>query len=127
MSKSDQPITTSPTDTNLSLDAIHGLLSTRRRRYTLYYLYLNENPVAVTDLADQVAEWEHDETPLPENCQRTYTTLYHAHIPKLEAAGAVTYHQDDDTLELARNAACLRPHLEQAAGVDLHDRDSLPL
>lgn len=126
MSKSKQNAHNRPIDEKLPLDTIHHLLSAHRRRYSLYCLYLYENPVRLPDMAEQVTKWEQSELNL-EDRLRTYNDLYHCHIPKLADAAVVAYCQDEDTVELAENAAQLRPNLEQAAETDLKGMDSLKL
>lgn len=116
-------------DDRLSLDHIHDLLTARRRRYTLYCLYLHANPMRLPDVAEQVAEWEHGvsgEERLDERL-RTYDELYHTHVPKLDDANVVAYSQSEDTVELARNIAQLQPYLERAAGTDLDATDTSKL
>lgn len=58
---------------------------------------------------------------------RTYNELYHSHVPKLVDADVVAYSQSEDMVELARNAAQLRPYLERAAEADLDEYDRSPL
>lgn len=122
MSKGKPNVGARPVEDNLSIDTIHHLLSARRRRYVLYYLYLYENPVRLPDVADRVTEWERNDPDL-EDRLHAYNELYHAHIPKLADAAVVIYYQKDDMIELAQNAAQLRPHLEQAAEADLDAMD----
>ena len=109
----------------LSLDAIHDLLRAPFRRYTLYCLYFYSNPVRLPDVAEQVVEWEHGmpgEELLDERLY-AYNDLYHSHVPKLADANVVAYSQSEDMVELAHNAAQLRPYLEQAAETDLDAND----
>lgn len=115
---SKQPVA----DDRLSPSVIHDLLTVRCRRYTLYCLYLRANPVRLPDVAEQVAEWEHgvsgDE--LLDERLRTYNELYHTHVPKLADVNVVAYSQSEDMVELARNAAQLRPYLKRIAETDLN-------
>ncbi len=60
-----------------------------------------------TDLADEVAAMENGTPPAevpPPEVERVHTTLYHSHVPKLEAAGIVEYLQDGELIELANGA-----------------------
>lgn len=112
-------------ETPLSLDTIHGLLAAQRRRYTLYCLYLYANPMQLSDVAEQVTAWEHG-VPAGDRLDersRTYNDLYHSHVPKLADADVVAYSQEEDLLELAANAAQVRPYLERAADRDLDAAD----
>lgn len=108
-------------ETPLPLETVHDLLTARRRRYTLYCLYLYATPMGLPDVAEQVTMWEHGvpNGELLDERLRTYNDLYHTHVPKLADADVVAYSQDEDVLELARNAAQLRPYLERAADRDL--------
>lgn len=124
MSKSETASEPRPSTSELSLDEIHDLLSARRRRYTLYYLYLFENPVYLPDVAEHVTRWEQHESHLLEERLQTYNTLYHTHVPKLANAGIVDYCQQEDMSELAENATRLRPYLEWAAETELDAIDT---
>lgn len=109
----------------LSQNQILDLLSAHRRRYTLYCLYLYANPMRLSDVADQVTEWEHgrpgDE--LLEERLRTYNDLYHCHVPKLADADVIGYSQEENMVELASNVDPLRPYLERTVEKDLERND----
>lgn len=109
-------------DSQLSHDTIHDLLSARRRRYALYYLYLYTPPALLFDVAKQVTEWEHGVSgaDLLDEHLRTYHSLYHNHVPTLADADVVVYNQSEEMIELDRHAAQLRPYLERAAETDLN-------
>lgn len=107
----------------LSPDRIHQLLSVRRRRYVLYYLYKYANPVRLPDLAEYVTEKTQEESFQPEDRLQTYMSLYHCDIPKLAESAVVSYSQEEDMVELAAHAAQLRPYLEQTAETDLSITD----
>lgn len=82
---------------------LHGLLSSERRRHVLGCLD-EHGPMALPDLADEVAEREHDAalSQVPEDAVlKTYLSLYHTHVPKLTNGGVVRYDQDRDTVALA--------------------------
>ncbi len=119
----------STADDGLSLDVVHDLLSNRRRRRMLYCLYRYANPMQLPDVADQVTEWEQGSSAdeLLDERLHTYTDLYHTHVPKCADVGVVAYDQHQDTVELDRNAAQLRPYLERAAERDFAADDAAPL
>jgi len=90
----------------LSLDALHDLLAHHRRRHVL--VCLNQHgKLPLADLADEVAAREDDEpiTRISEDAVlRVYSSLWHAHIPKLAESNVVEYDQDQDIVALGANA-----------------------
>jgi hypothetical protein len=87
--------------------AIFEILAHQRRRYALYELQHHERPLALADLADEVAVRE-NETALAAvpavEVKRIYMTLYHTHIPKLADADLVRYNQERDMVTLTNSA-----------------------
>ena len=87
----------------LTQDLVFDILSSPRRRYVLYYLRTVGEPVALNDLAEQVAAWE-NETEVDElsdqERKRVYVSLYQTHIPKLDSVGIVDYDQQSGMVEL---------------------------
>lgn len=79
----------------------------RRRRHAVSRLRRHSGPIALADLADEVAAMENG-TPLAEvpasEVERVHTTLYHSHVPKLEAAGVVEYLRGGELIELVDDA-----------------------
>lgn len=90
----------------VSPDTCFEIFAYERRRYVLRCLEMYETPIALADLADEVARLEHDADTLAEvpreEVKRIYMTLYHAHIPKLEDVGFVAYDQESDMVRLVR-------------------------
>ncbi|ELY56938.1 DUF7344 domain-containing protein [Natronococcus jeotgali] len=86
------------------IDDLYEGLSVERRRHALSCLRDHDLPIALADLADEVAVRERG-TRLPavpaEETNRIYLSLYHAHVPKLVDVGLVTYHQDRDLVGAA--------------------------
>jgi DNA-binding transcriptional ArsR family regulator len=108
MGSSEQP---------LSQDVVFDILSSPRRRYVLYYLKQVDEPIELTDLAEQVAAWENETTPdslTDQERKRVYVSLYQTHIPKLDEAGIVTYDQDDGTVGLAPGSSAIDEYLPQS-------------
>lgn len=108
MGSSEQP---------LSQDVVFDILSSPRRRYVLYYLKQVDEPIELTDLAEQVAAWENETTPeslTDQERKRVYVSLYQTHIPKLDEAGIVTYDQDDGSVELAPGSSAIDEYLPQS-------------
>lgn len=83
------------------INAMFGVFTHQRRRYALRELRRHDTPMALADLADELAIREH-EAPLSdipaEEVKRLYISLYHRHIPKLVDADLVRYDQERDTV-----------------------------
>lgn len=87
----------------LTQDLVFDILSSPRRRYVLYYLRQTGEPVALNDLAEQVAAWENETAVADLSDQerkRVYVSLYQTHIPKLDSVGIVDYDQQSGMVEL---------------------------
>ena len=90
----------------LSRDQMFDILSSSRRRYTLYYLRQQREPVQLTDLAEELAAWEND---IPISAvdstlrKRAYNTLQQTHLPKMNAAGVIDYNRNRGTITLTTN------------------------
>lgn len=96
--------------TDLSADTVFELLAARRRRYLLESLAEHGYSLTLADLADEVAARETGAhiTEIPEgDVLDIYLSLYHTHLPKLEAAKVVAYDQDNDLVGRGRNAVVL--------------------
>lgn len=104
--------------TPLSPDTVADLLDDERRQRLLSCLEDYDDPVALADLADEVAVRERDTsiTSIPgEAILQVYMSLYHTHVPMLADADVVEYSQKRDLVGLAANAADL---LRNATGFE---------
>ena len=86
-----------------SLDMIFEVLSNRRRRHALYYLYDQPDGVATIEelTAAVVAGVEESSTgreDVTERLDRIRTELHHVHLPKLEDVGVVERDQRSETV-----------------------------
>lgn len=100
---------------------IFDLLSNHRRRYAIHYCKLEEDPVTLSDLAEQVAAWEEEKTVeelTSAERKRVYTSLQQTHLPTLDRAGMVEF--DNGTVELTERADELDVYLDVVPG------DSIP-
>jgi DNA-binding transcriptional ArsR family regulator len=80
------------------VDAIFQALADSKRRYVLMCLQ-DHHTVSLADVAEFVAEHEYETeiTDLSDELVReVYFSLYHTHIPKLEAVSLVHYEQETD-------------------------------
>lgn len=106
---------TSPNTETLSEDRVFEALSRQRRRFALHCLQKYEDPMALADMADEIAVWENDTDIVDisaEEVKRVYISLYHTHIPKLADAGIVEYSQEQDMVALSENAEQLSSHVD---------------
>ncbi|MEF8852092.1 MAG: hypothetical protein V5A28_06710 [Haloarculaceae archaeon] len=102
-------------DRPLSKGEIFDVLHNQRRRYVLQYLEKFEEPVALSDLALQVAAWEY-RTPVEEvsddQKKRVYTTLQQTHLEKMEDAGIVEYDPEQNLIRRTPRTDELTVYLE---------------
>lgn len=93
---------TSPREqTELSAEVLFDVLSSSYRRYVLSYLADATSPTEIGDLAYHVAAWDADSsiTEIPDDdADEAEILLYHVHLPKLAAAGLVTYDTESGTV-----------------------------
>ena len=95
------------TESNLSQDVVFDILSSPRRRYVLYYLRTKDEPVQLTDLAEEVAAWENDTEPAEiteQERKRVYVSLYQTHIPRLADVELIEYDKQSGQIALAEEA-----------------------
>lgn len=100
----------------LSQDAVFDILSNPRRRYVLYYLRQESEPIELTTLAEHVAAWENEtdvESLEDQERKRVYVSLYQTHVPKLADAGLVDYDKEAGTVALAPGATAVDEYLSQ--------------
>lgn len=109
-------------EASLSSDDIYDQLANRRRRYALHYLKQAGEPVAVRDLAEQVAAWENDTTVAALGSQerkRVYIALYQSHLPTMDAEGLVAYDDEAGRVELTGEIADIDVYMEVVPGDDI--------
>jgi hypothetical protein len=85
-----------------------------RRRYALYYLKREGEPVGLGELAEQIAAWENDttvEAVTAEQRKSVYSALYQTHLPKLEEARVLTYDRRANVVEFTEDAENLDLYL----------------
>ncbi|WP_158059705.1 DUF7344 domain-containing protein [Halorussus halophilus] len=102
-------------DEQLTKDDVFHLLQNQRRRDVLRYLQGVEGPVAMREMAEQVAAWEHDTTLqalTSDECQRVYIALYQTHLPKLDEEGIINYNQSRGIVERTPLADELQRYLD---------------
>ncbi|QCC47247.1 DUF7344 domain-containing protein [Halobellus limi] len=85
----------------LPKDEIFDLMGNHRRRYAIHYCKQTDGPVELSDLAEQVAAWEHDkqiEEVTSAERKTVYTSLQQTHLPRLDRAGVIEF--ENGTVEL---------------------------
>jgi DNA-binding transcriptional ArsR family regulator len=94
------------------------LLADSRRRYLLHQLNQTKHPFELQTLARKTAAWEADTAPeavSAEFIERVRMSLYHKHIPKLEAAGLVKFDKKSEMVTFDRTTAQLEVITEAVA------------
>lgn len=95
------------TDRDVEADDLFDVLSDARRRFVLACLREYATPMALADVADELATWEHD-APITqiseEEVTSLYLSLYHMHIPKMDDAGIIEYSQERDAVALTEDS-----------------------
>jgi hypothetical protein len=112
--------------TELGNDEIFHLLQNQRRRSVLRYLRGREGPVKMSDIAEQVAAWEHDTTVralMSDERQRVYIALYQAHLPKLDEKGIIDYNQSRGIVEKKPLAENLISKLDTPSNDESNEQD----
>jgi len=105
-----------------SPERIEELAADPRRRAALRCLQARPNPVSLPDVADYVTRREYGLPPesVPDERLHVYMSLYHDHVPALEAADLVTYSQEADEVELTdRGAERVGPIVRRDGSRDL--------
>lgn len=91
---------------DLSVDVLCSLLTHIRRRATIRHLRESDGPVRMSDLAFAVAasvmDTPNSQVPM-ETARCVRNSLYHVHLPKLEASNVVDFDQDQNTVEASEN------------------------
>ncbi|WP_192918569.1 DUF7344 domain-containing protein [Salinigranum salinum] len=119
-SPSEEPLTDQIDDADgeaFGPDEIFHLLQNQRRRQVLRRLRDVEDRVAMGDLAEQVAAWEHDTTVealTSSERQRVYIALYQRHLPKLDDMDVIDYNQSRGVVEPRPRAASVTSYLDLA-------------
>lgn len=94
------------TDSHMESDALFDVLSDSRRRFVLACLQEHDTPMALENIVDELAIWEHDAeiTEIPaEEVSSISISLSHVHIPKMVDGGIVKYSQERDAVTLTED------------------------
>ena len=94
-------------------DELYELLSNHRRRYVLHACKQHDGSVTLSELAEQIAAWEHDKTVekiTSAERKRVYTSLQQTHLDRLAEAGMIRY--EGDGIKLTDEAEGLDVYLD---------------
>ena len=87
----------------LSTEAVFETLSSRRRRFTLYYLSQVGESVTIRELSTQIAAWENGvelHAVTPKQRKRVYTALHQTHLPTMDRLDVIMYAKDRKTISI---------------------------
>lgn len=106
------------TDQAVSDDAVFEVLSNRRRRRVIEYLYDHDGAATVGELAEHIATAENGTTiqELSSDDRKcVYVSLYQNHLPVMDDANVVDYDENRKRVQLLDGASKVKPYL---GGVD---------
>lgn len=106
---------TQESDAPPSDDVLYGMVSDKRRRYTVHYLKQQGEAVSVRELAEQVAAWENEKPPADvayQERKRVYVALYQSHLPTMAEKGIVDYDDAAGMVALADGMRDVEMYLE---------------
>ena len=109
-------------DGEIPRDEVFAVLSNGRRRCALHYLKQEDGHADLRDLTEYVAAWENDTTvaDLQSNeRKRVYTALRQSHLPRMDKAGIVEYHNNRGEIELTDEAQEVEYYLERVPARDI--------
>ena len=108
-----------------AVDTAMGLLADRRRRAVLRYLDRSDGTATLTELAEAIASESRNPDPSTisdlagassRDVRAVRISLHHVHVPKLDAAGAIEYDRQTETLTLLDEGRSLLDRQEAVCG-----------
>lgn len=100
----------------LSESEIFELLENARRRHVIRYMQENDGAATLDEVVDYVAATENDVRPedlTTAQRRRVHVSLTQAHLPKMDAAGVVDYHDDRKVVERSAAATSVETYLAE--------------
>lgn len=98
----------------LSTETLFDVLSDWRRRRVLWHLDASDDPVALADLAELLA----DDPNSSVGPVRTRVSLHHSILPRLSATGLVIYGRDSSLASLTEAGAQIQPYVAYSRTID---------
>lgn len=102
----------------VATSAAYELLARGRRRRVLDHLRDADDAIHLAELAEAVAAVEADGDPADDHVARVETSLYHAHLPKLDDAGVVQFSTNPGRVSLGDDADAVFRFIDETADVD---------
>lgn len=105
---------------------LFSILANRHRRNVLRYLKRSETPVTLTDLTDELIPTKTESSPtvIQKERERLQLSLYHCHLPKLEASNLIFFDANEKLIHVSEYADEL-PLDVVRMGLDEEVRDEL--
>lgn len=107
--------TDQPSPSGLPLDEVFGILSNQRRRQVLDYMQTAEEPVTLSDLAEEIAAIENDKPVRQLSSQerkRAYVGLYQVHLPKMDGMDIVEFNKPRGLVKTGENTSIFDEYLD---------------
>lgn len=105
----------------IAFNTVLELCGDEHRRIILAVLETEQRPLTVNDLRRTILKYNHH-TPVTDASKEVLTdiraSLHHAHIPKLESAGVITYDTERQLVEPTEQFDQLQPHLSAILDTD---------
>lgn len=109
-----------------ALDTVFELLGKERRRYALYYLEQQDEPVSIEELATVLEDWEDNGTgPAPDQYEDIMVSLKHHHLPKAADAQYIEYDPAADEIQITGEPAEFRVILSVAEAIEQPAKDDI--
>ena len=120
----------------IETDEVFHLLQNSRRRAVVQYFTTHDEPISLSDLADEVAAREYETTVedvTDDQHQRIYIALYQSHLDKLDGHNVVEYDTENKTVapgpalhELCGYPATEPVEIQETAETSVHsDEDAV--
>lgn len=109
--------------TELSDDELFDVLSNRRRRHAVHTIkQVEDEPVEIGDLAEEIAAIENDvsvDNISYDQRKSVYTALQQSHLPKMDDAGIVKFDKDRGTIEPTAAMEDIEIYLDVVRGKEI--------
>lgn len=109
-----------------ALDTVFELLRKERRRYALYYLEQQDEPVTIEEVAAVLQEWENGSSgPATDEYENIVVSLDHHHLPKAADAKYIEYDREADEIQITGEPAEFQVILSVAEAIEQPDKEDI--